>query len=255
MRLITLGTGTAAPLPMRVNAGHLVESGSVRLLLDCGSGVAHRMATLGVDWVGITHVALTHFHADHILDLPTLFVAWRYGTMRPRTAPLEVIGPAGTARLLSTFAALFGEPVGQPQFPLSVRELAPGGVLDLGNGVRLEAYPVPHAADSIAYCISVGTRRIVYTGDTGEDAGLAAWAQGCDLLLAECSLPDEIAVPAHLSPRRCAELAAAAQPARLVLTHMFPPVEAVNVRAIVGLRYGGPVVLASDGWTFDIEDS
>jgi ribonuclease BN (tRNA processing enzyme) len=240
-----------------VNAGHLVASGPVRLLMDCGSGVAHRLATLGIDWMGITHVALTHFHADHVLDLPTLLVAWRYGAMRPRTAPLEVIGPVGTARVVAAFASVFGDPVGRPEFPLVVREIAPtgDGALELGDGLLLEAHPVPHTPESIAYCIRRGTRRIVYTGDTGEDAALAAWAHGCDLLLAECSLPDEIAIASHLTPRRCAELAAAATPARLVLTHFYPPVEDVDVRAVVAARYGGPVVLASDGWTFELEDS
>ena len=87
MRLTTIGTGTAAPSAARVNAGHLVEAGDVRLLLDCGSGVAHRMEGLGLDWRGITHVALTHFHADHTSDLATLFVAWRWGQLPPRSAP------------------------------------------------------------------------------------------------------------------------------------------------------------------------
>ena len=50
MRLTTVGTGTAAPVRDRVQAGHLVENGDVRLLLDCGSGVAFRLATLGIDW-------------------------------------------------------------------------------------------------------------------------------------------------------------------------------------------------------------
>ena len=66
MRLTTLGTGAAAPDARRVNAGHLVEAGPVRLLLDCGSGVVHRMASVGADWSGVTHLALTHFDADHI---------------------------------------------------------------------------------------------------------------------------------------------------------------------------------------------
>ena len=255
MRLSTLGTGAAAPSAMRVNAGHLVAAGPVRLLLDCGSGVAHRMATLGVDWMAITHVALTHFHADHVLDLPTLLVAWRYGALVARTAPLELIGPVGTAQLVATFASMFGDPVGKPEFPFVVREIAPGDTLEIGGGVRLEAHRVPHTPESIAYCISYGTRRLVYTGDTGYDAGLAAWARGCDALLAECSLPDAMAIAAHLTPGRCAELAAVAEPGRLILTHFYPPVEAVDVRAVIAARYAGPVILASDGWTTDIEDS
>ena len=47
MRLTTIGTGTAAPTPGRVQSGHFVDAGAVRLLLDCGSGVAGRMADLG----------------------------------------------------------------------------------------------------------------------------------------------------------------------------------------------------------------
>ncbi len=254
MRLTTVGTGTAAPSPTRVNAGHLVEVGDVHLLLDCGSGVAHRLASIGADWMRITHVALTHFHADHVLDLPTLLVAWRYGALPPRSKPLEIVGPVGTIKLMETLATIFGDPVGRPDFPVQVREMPPEGVLDLGNGVQLESRPVPHTAESIAYCVRGGGRRLVYTGDTGSDEGLADWARGCDVLLAECSLPDDMAIASHLTPSRCADLAAVAEPARLVLTHFYPPVEDVDVRAIVGARYAGPVVLASDGWTIDIED-
>ena len=256
MRLTTLGTGTAAPSPTRVSAGHLVDVGSTHLLMDCGSGVAHRLAAIGADWMGITHLALTHFHADHVLDMPTLLIAWRWGAIPPRTAPLEIIGPEGTARLIESFASIFGDLVGHPDFPTSVREMAPSDTIELGNGVQLESRPVPHTTESIAYCVRGGGRRLVYTGDTGYDEGLAGWesAHGCDLLLAECSLPDDMAIATHLSPSRCAALAAALEPARLVLTHFYPPVEAVDVRATIQTRYAGPVVLASDGWAIDIED-
>jgi ribonuclease BN (tRNA processing enzyme) len=49
-------------------------------------------------------------------------------------------------------------------------------------------------------------------------------------------------------------LAAAAAPRNLALSHFYPPVEQVDVRALVGARYTGPVTLATDGWYFDIED-
>src|SRR3712207_5728590 len=95
MRLTTIGTGTAAPSAQRVNAGHLVEAGSVRLLIDCVSGVVPRMAALGIDWMGITHVAITHFHPDHTVDLATLIQAWRYGALPGRSAPVDLYGPPG----------------------------------------------------------------------------------------------------------------------------------------------------------------
>ena len=114
MRLITLGTGTIALSPDRVCAGHLVEAGAVRLLLDCGSGVAHRLAEYAIAWREITHVAFTHFHLDHVGDFPTLMFAWKYGDRPGRSAPLVVIGPAGTTALLGRLTDTAGEWLREP---------------------------------------------------------------------------------------------------------------------------------------------
>ena len=251
MKLTTVGTGTAAPHPSRVGAAHLVEAGAVRLLLDCGSGAVHRMANLGVDWSGITHVALTHFHADHIADLPLLIMGWRWGQLPPRSEPVTVYGPPGTGALFERMAAVYGAWLLAPGFPLTVRDLGPDEVIRLGDDVTLQACPVPHSAESVAYSISEGATRLVYTGDTGVSDTLGVWARGCTVLLAECSLPDAMAIREHLTPRQAGALAAQAQCARLVLTHFYPPVEAVDIEGEVAELYAGPTVRATDGWSID----
>ena len=253
MRLTTIGTGTAAPSPSRVCSAHLVEAGAVRLLLDCGSGSVHRMAQLGLDWMGITHIALTHFHADHTTDLATLLFAWRYGAIPWREVPVTVFGPSGTIDIMARIDAAFGGKFATLGFAIDIRELAEGEVTDLG-GVQLESRKVPHTPESVAYSIRAGSSRIVYTGDTGPDAALGVWSASADVLLAECSLPESMKMATHLTPEDCGELAGVATPATLVLTHFYPPVETVDIRAIVGERYTGPVVLASDGWSTVIED-
>jgi ribonuclease BN (tRNA processing enzyme) len=253
MHLTTLGTGAASP-STRVNAGHLVEAGTVSLLMDCGSGVTHRLGAIGANWLGITHLAITHFHPDHTLDLTTLMFAWKYGTLPPRTAPLTILGPAGISHLIGQFAAVYGESVRTPGFPVSVREIAPGERVDLGDGVTLEAHKVPHTAESVAYSVERGGARLVYTGDTGFDTTVAEWARGCDLLLAECSLPEQLAVPAHLTPAQVGVMAEVAEPARLVLTHFYPPVLEEDISGIISLRYSGEIVLATDGWSTEIEE-
>ena len=254
MRLTTLGTGTISLVPQRVCAGHFVEAGSVRLLLDCGSGVAHRLSEQRIAWRDITHVALTHFHLDHISDFATLVFAWKYGDLPGRSAPLVLIGPAGTAALLGQLADTFGDWLREPGFVITVHEIAPGGVVDLGDSVSLGATKVPHTEESVAYSISRNGRRIVYTGDTGYDPMLAEWARGTDVLLCECSLPAAMAIPQHLTPEQCGALAAAALPKHLVLTHFYPPVEQVDIVAAVAAHYAGPVTLANDGDTFEIEE-
>ena len=246
MRLTTLGTGTATP-SARVNAGHLVEAGAVTLLLDCGSGVTHRMGSIGANWLDITHLAITHFHPDHTLDLATLMFAWRYGTLPPRAAPLTIFGPVGIARLIEQVAAIYGDTVRDPGFRVTVCELSMGERADLGDGVTLEAHKVPHTAESVAYSVERGGARLVYTGDTGFDTPVAEWARGC-------SLPERLAIPSHLTPLQVSAMAEVTDPARLVLTHFYPPVLEEDILGTVALRYAGEVVLATDGWSTDIEE-
>ena len=253
MRFTTLGTGTVSLSPNRSCAGYLLESGDLRLLIDCGSGITRRLADLGIAWQTITHVALTHFHIDHHGDLPTLIFAWKYGFLPARSEPVEILGPVGTKALLERLAAAYGAWVTDPGFPLTVREITPSDTVELPDGVALTCLPVPHTPESVAYSMVRGERRVVFTGDTGPSADLAAWARGSDLLVAECSLPTGMHIPEHLTPEQCGELAAGAAPRHLALTHFYPPVEQVDVRALVTARWAGPVTLAHDGWYFEFE--
>lgn len=254
MRYTTIGSGTISLTPGRSCSGHLIEVGPMSILLDCGSGVAHGLSRLGIDWTSITHVALTHFHIDHHGDLPSLVFAWKYGILPARSAPLEIVGPVGTRDLLTRLAAAYGDWLLTPGWPLSIREIIPGETLELGEGVRLEAFKVPHTPESVAYSVGRGTRRIVYSGDTGPSDELARWAHGADLLVLECSLPTAMAIREHLTPEQCGIIAAEASPGRLALVHFYPPVEGVDIHALVGAAFAGPVTLSHDGWHFEIED-
>jgi ribonuclease BN (tRNA processing enzyme) len=221
--------------------------------MDCGSGIAHRLAVLGIRWQDITHVALTHFDADHVVDLVTLMVAWRYGDLPPRSAPLDLIGPVGLTDFLARLSAAHGKTVRDPGFPVHVREITTDDVpLTLADGVTIRARKVPHTAESVAYAIEHAGLRVVYTGDTAFDPSLAEWAGGCDVMLCECSLPEAMAVPTHLTPNQCGQLAAIAGPKLLVLTHFYPPVEHVDIEAVVRERYSGAIALATDGYSIDL---
>ena len=255
MRIVTIGTGTAAPHPRRAQSGTLVEAGGVRLLIDCGSAVVTRMAELGLPWAEVTHVANTHFHADHTSDLATLIYGWRYGLLPPRSAPVELIGPPGFQNLLEAMKVVFGETLLAVPPPITVTELPAGAAHPLSDDVVLESFKVPHTPESVAYSVSSHGRRVVVTGDTGFDPALAVWADGCDVLLCECSLPDALALPTHLTPRQCGTIAAIARPGRLVLTHFYPPVERENIAEQVAEHFGGSVVCCHDGWSLDLEES
>lgn len=253
MRLTTVGTGTVAPHPTRVASGHLIQTDDVTLLLDCGPGLTHRLAGLGLPWPAITHVAITHFHLDHVGELAALCYAFKYGQLPPRSAPLTLIGPPGTQELLDRLAIAHGTWLHAPGYPLQVIELPrEGGAIRLGTSVWLRTFPVPHTEESVAYSVETDGRRVVYSGDTGYDTAFAQWAAGCDLLLLECSLPESLAIPLHLTPRQVGAMASIATPRRLVLTHFYAPVETEDLVATVAAAYPGGFTLAYDGWAIDL---
>jgi ribonuclease BN (tRNA processing enzyme) len=48
------------------------------------------------------------------------------------------------------------------------------------------------------------------------------------------------------------EIAAAADPGLLVLTHLYPMMDRLDLPALVGARWPGRVVVAHDGWSVEL---
>jgi ribonuclease BN (tRNA processing enzyme) len=251
--LTVLGSGTVTPSATRAAPGHWVAVGDVRLLLDCGAGVLRSAAMHGVPWDTVTHVALSHFHADHWGELPHLLFALRWGIEPARTDPLVLLGPAGLVERLGHLSRAFGPWVRDPGYPLEVVELAPEGSRALRDDVELAWTRTVHTEESLAFAVRHAGRRLVYTGDTGPAPRLAAWAEGCDLLLAECSLPDDRAMAIHLTPSQAGDLAREARCKSLVLTHFYPPVETAQPAHRAAETFAGPIAAARDGDRFVIE--
>ncbi len=246
-RLTVVGCGTAAPDGERVCSGYLLESGNTRMLFDCGAGVVHNLARLGLPWQHLTHVALTHFHTDHIGDLPMLLFALQYGMHPAREAPLTIIGPRGTRTRLQAMAEAFGDYVTGASFGVDVSEIEPDTSFNAGD-VRLDVARTPHTDESIAYRVTAPHYSIGYTGDTGPSDEVGDFLQGVDDLIAECSVPDENAMDIHLAPASLAALTLRAQPKRLIVTHVYPQLDRHSVPDRLRAHgWNGTTAVAADG--------
>lgn len=248
-RLTIVGSGTVVPEGDRGGSSSFLEAGGARLLVDCGPGAVGSMARHGVPWERLTHLAITHFHGDHVGDLPGLFFALKHAVRPGREEPLAVLGPAGTRGLFEGLAGSLGGYLTDPGFPVRFRELAPGEEAELHPGVSIRARKTPHTDESLAYRVDAPSGAAGWTGDTGPAPEMGPFFEGVDLLLAECSLPDDEVGDNHLAPPGVAEIAAAARPGLLLLTHVYPHFRAArDVPALVrAAGYAGPVRLARDG--------
>ena len=90
-----------------------------------------------------------------------------------------------------------------------------------------------------------GGRALVYSGDTDWSDTLIELARGADLFILEASNPFK--VPGHLTPWEAGHLAAQAGVPRLVLTHIYPPGDEVDLVAETRRNFSGEIIQAEDG--------
>lgn len=213
-----LGSGTLLPSPEQLSAGHHLAVGGVSILLDCGSGTLHSLARHGIDWRGIDVIALSHYHTDHIGDLPALMAALRF---EGRTRPLVLVGPEDVREVLDKMAGLYGPWILDGGYPLDVIPLRSDQ--RWRGPVEISALHVRHTATSVAYRVETPFGPVGYTGDTGPTERLGPWLEGCRVLVTECALSDPPEIDTHLSPQGVAHLLTESRPEVACLTHVYPP--------------------------------
>ena len=92
----------------------------------------------------------------------------------------------------------------------------------------------------------------MYSGDTGYTDLFADFASGSDLLIIECSLPDSLKKPGHLTPAEVIKIADLSRPKRLVLTHMYPACDEEDIYETINNNTDCEVILGEDFLEIDI---
>lgn len=167
MRFASLGSGS------RGNA-LLVESGSTRILVDCGFGPRElelRLARLGVDPRQIDAVLVTHEHGDHVSGVARC--AARFGfaihLSHGTCAAANLVASVGVSRIDSYTAFAVGE-------------------------LEIQPFPVPHdAREPTQFVIGNGRHRLGVLTDAGSvTPHMVAMLDGCDALVLECNHDPEM---------------------------------------------------------------
>jgi ribonuclease BN (tRNA processing enzyme) len=177
--------------------------------------------------------------------------------------------PNGSDRYLHIFATAISK--GASKFavePHNLKSAVAGAtiqnVLTAPDGLKIDAIAVNHGpAPAVAYRIRYKGHSIVYSGDTSSRTNnMVTIAKQADLLIYDTSILDD--APAnpvfhalHTSPTRMGQVAAAADPKRLVLSHLTPVTEP-NIKTIKGIirsqGYHGHISAARDLAVYNLGD-
>jgi ribonuclease Z len=284
IRVTILGSGDPFTKKSQASASLLIEVGNPEgdfFFFDLGSGSLANFNGLGLPVTSTTKVFLSHLHADHVGDMPTLL--WSLAKAGRRD-PVEVWGPAGEHEHLGTRAysdhleeahawdmkSLCGHP-GQSGAKAITTEVPfdRPEVVYQRNGVTITSFPVIHIHNgAVGYRLDYAGRSVVFSGDTRPCRYLVEACDGADLLIHETfptaavlsqkggmPLPvaEMIVNSAHTSPAMAGMVFERAGARMSAMYHLVVDHDTIGpVFTEMRTRHDGPVVISQDLTVFNI---
>lgn len=261
--------GSGGPFGVgRASAGYLVWiDGVSQIMVDAGGGTFARFHEAGARIPDIRLLALSHFHPDHSSEVPALLWA--------QPSALRIAGPSGSDGYPSMgefLDGLFEAPdavfrvIGQridfetTTVDVSVRR--PIEVFADGN-VTVRGIGVPHGnVPTVGYRVDVGDVSVGFSSDqVGTNPAYTELVRGVDVLVVHFAAsedPVEGTAALHAKPSVWGQLAADAQAASVVLSHLsqtepehprYTSHSGADLeRSVAHLRsrYDGPLTVAED---------
>jgi len=287
VRVTILGSGDPFVKRGQASASILIEVGNQEkdiFFFDLGSGALANFNSLQLPVTSTTKVFLTHLHADHVGDMPTLI--WSLAKAGRRD-PIEVWGPSGRQDNLGTrhftnhleqalawdTESMSGHP-GQSGARTITTEVPydKDATIYERNGVTIASFPVLHLLDgAVGYKFTYAGRSVVFSGDTRPCRTVVEASKGADLLIHEtfpsasvyakkASVPlafaEQIVNGVHTSPAMAGKVFKRAGARVSVMWHLAVDHETVGpVFQEMRSQYDGPVVIAQDLTAFNITQS
>lgn len=253
MKLVVLGSGTSVPHPQRCSAAFWLEMKSGSVLLDCSADAPHRMAEENLDWPNLDAIWISHLHLDHCGGLANFLFGMKWAPQTGgRRKPLKIVGCQGTSKLLNAVDESNNYRLLHQAFPVEVREIGPSAKpsndFEILPGLRAQTLSTPHREESLAIRLTdENGAALVYTSDTGYSEALASFARGVELLILECSFRRNKPVQNHLDLSEAMRLAQLAEPRTLLLTHLYPEWDGVDIEGEAKKLWPGLTLAARDG--------
>ena len=250
MKLTVIGSGTGALTADRGPSGYILEVQGEVALIDGGSGTLRQCARAGYSYKDIDRVFYSHLHPDHTIDMVPLLFATKYTPGFERTRPLSFYGPVGFKSFFNQYVRLFNEEIIRGEYELSVEEITERD-LSIGR-LTVKSAAMAHTENAIGYRFEYENKSLVYSGDTDVCDGIIDLASEADLLILECSFPDDQKIMGHLTPTEAGQIASLAGAKRLVLTHLYPPVDENKIKQTAQKQFAGDITIAFDLLTLEI---
>lgn len=144
MEMTLLGTSSMVPTEERNHSAALLKYKEENILIDCGEGTQRQFRKAQISAMKITKILITHWHGDHILGLPGLFMTL---ASQGYAQILEIYVPQGTKENLEKIMSFF---VRKESIQYKVIEIE-SGIFFENEDFSLEARPLKHSTVCLGY--------------------------------------------------------------------------------------------------------
>ncbi|MCF8240694.1 MAG: MBL fold metallo-hydrolase [Melioribacteraceae bacterium] len=220
MKITFAGTASGETSRERFHSSILLESENHKLLIDAGDGVSKALLKLKIDFNSIDSIIITHFHADHVMGLPSLITQMK---LLKRTRPLKIYVHESLitqTKALLNFAYLFTEIL---DFDLSITGIKTNEEIDVDGKFNFTAKQNSHIWNkhklkgfddvsfvSISLLIKTESEQVIYTSDIGDSADLILFNKSTDYFITETT---------HVSFDEIKTAVEKLNPVKVILTH------------------------------------
>ena len=151
MELLFLGTGGSWPCKEFNVPAIAVKIENEIILFECGEGTQRQFMMSKYSFMRVTKIFITHYHGDHFLGLAGLVQSMN---LNDRAKVLEIYGPRGTIKTVSTMLSLgyFG-----PGFKIKLYELKHNEIVKC-NRFDIQAFDVDHNVPTLGYVLQEHNR-------------------------------------------------------------------------------------------------
>jgi ribonuclease BN (tRNA processing enzyme) len=245
MEITILGSGTSIPSNKRSSPSILVNIDGHNILLDTGPGSLRQLKKNHTSLNQIDAIIYSHFHIDHISDMLPFIFSSKYNHQEPRSTDLKIIGPIGLIKLYNDLSQAHGSQIVPDNFTIEWIESDESNFKF--DDILIHTCRVMHTDNSIAIKLTdTNGKTTVYSGDTDYCPEIIELAKDCDLLILECSFPDNLKVKGHLTPSEAGKIADHASANKLLLTHFYPQCDFADIITPVKDYYNGDIIEAED---------
>ena len=224
MKITVLGNNGSYPAAGGACSGYLITAGGRKILIDCGNGVLSNLQKL-CSFQELDAIILTHLHNDHISDMLVLKYAVDIKLKRGQIEKgIEVYAPSEP---LEEYNRLNMPGV------LDLKTISEDTELSIDN-LKFTFREMKHPVKCLAISIEDGTRRFVFSGDTGWCENIIDFSRNADLVMLDAGFlsKDKSSDNApHMTARECGLVAREAGVKRLLLTHFWPDYDVNEVLA------------------------